>query len=265
MSKLSSSMQKRPTTLDELERGTTKNVDKMPGNIASWMRTSTAGEEFFLPTIHHEIAKLREDLYGRAEHAIATHKDNPRFNELGFSHMGPVPTYELLERAGDILEKLKALHPEPKAFTKYKKNIEGNLNFLVRNMAVNCTAAALKAAGVEPPKAFVTGSNAVKTKFFTDAEALDKSRSEPYWGTTRELLARAGAAYVYDRLAALDVRSDYLVYGSDEGRYANHPLGNPNPEAEDRAMLAPYFADVIEDYRLRCVQEKEPETADLEM
>lgn len=43
-------------------------------------------------------------------------------------------------------------------------------------------------------------TNCASRPLAKDAEQLDKLRSSPYWSTTRELFARAGAAYVQDKI-----------------------------------------------------------------
>jgi len=110
------------------------------------------------------------------------------------------------------------------------------------------------------PASFLTGGNSQETDFHTQAKQLDKTRSEPYWATTRELFARAGAAYVSDKIEAKGGRSDYLVYGADEERYATHSVGNPNPTGIDRQVLAERFDALIAVYRLECANKIEPET-----
>ncbi|AYK20407.1 hypothetical protein C0073_021710 (plasmid) [Aeromonas veronii] len=63
-----------------------------------------------------------------------------------------------------------------------------------------------------------------------------------------------------DQLDAKGARSDYLVYGADEQRYASHPVGNPNPTGSDRRVLAEHFNNLMAEYRLRCVSRAEADT-----
>jgi len=68
------------------------------------------------------------------------------------------------------------------------------------------------------------------------------------------------AAYVLDQLEAKGIRNDYLVYGADEKRYINHPIGNPNPTGLDRIVLAKHFNNLIAEYRLRYANRAEADT-----
>ena len=55
------------------------------------------------------------------------------------------------------------------------------------------------------------GENTVAyTDFYERSRKADEGRSKKYWSTPHEMLARAGALYVKDRLEALGIRNDYL-------------------------------------------------------
>ena len=105
--------------------------------------------------------------------------------------------------------------------------------------------------GMDLPPGFFGGRRSVASCFVEEAKKLDSHRASAYWATVPELLARAGAAYVHDRLEALGQRSDYLVFGAGAAQYADHPVGNPNPTQEDRAALAPLFDRLLLEYRLQ--------------
>lgn len=53
-----------------------------------------------------------------------------------------------------------------------------------------------------------------KTTFLKNAELLDEKRQKPYWGTVRELAARAFESYIEDRCRDRGWRDDYLVHGT---------------------------------------------------
>ena len=82
------------------------------------------------------------------------------------------------------------------------------------------------------------------------ALSLDTKRSVPYWGTKREMFARAFASYVSDKLRAMGCHNDYLVYGANEGRYTGERYpDDPNPSGEERRRFNELFDGVFAEYR----------------
>ncbi|WP_240533844.1 hypothetical protein [Aeromonas veronii] len=73
-----------------------------------------------------------------------------------------------------------------------KDKVEGNIAYMVRNLALACTVEAARELQVDLPLSFRSGANGRDTAFHEQAKQLDKTRSAPYWATTRELFARAG-------------------------------------------------------------------------
>ena len=74
-----------------------------------------------------------------------------------------------------------------------------------------------------------------------------RPRSNPYWGTVRELAARAFEAWVVDRLAELGIRNDYLVNFKPPEEWPGTKemdQGYPYPYADERLELAPYIARI---------------------
>lgn len=141
-----------------------------------------------------------------------------------------------------------------RAFNKVKPKVEGNLQWMVENMARWITVEAALEVGYDLGERFYGGANAVETGFLKAAKALDEKRSSPYWATDIELFARAGAQYVHYELAERGIRSDYLVYGAETDRYKDHEIGNPNPPEEDRIAFRQHFAAVIDDFRVRLLR-----------
>jgi hypothetical protein len=73
------------------------------------------------------------------------------------------------------------------------------------------------------------------TDFLQSAKALDMKRSSSYYSLPEELFARAFEAYVFDTIATAGGRSDYLVHGVEQERYAGPAYaGNPYPTGTDR-------------------------------
>ena len=99
------------------------------------------------------------------------------------------------------------------------------------------------------------------TQYAKDAQQLDKLRSSPYWATPIEMFARAGAAYVQDKLAEQGGRCDYLVYGADDGRMVAGITASPNPCGDDRVALNACFDALIDEYRARASLDADKEAA----
>jgi hypothetical protein len=77
-----------------------------------------------------------------------------------------------------------------------------------------------------------------ETDFLSGAKNLDRKRSKDYWSTGREMFARAFECWVFDTLAEQEIKSDYLVHGVEETRYAETKYrGNPYPAGEERIAI----------------------------
>ncbi len=90
----------------------------------------------------------------------------------------------------------------------------------------------------------------VDTKFYSDAKKIDSMYSKAshgYWQSDCELLARAGASWMHDKLDALNIRDDYLV-----GHSETPPLPFENefiytsPQGEERKRINQYFDAYID-------------------
>ena len=76
-------------------------------------------------------------------------------------------------------------------------------------------------------------------KFLSDAEKLDTmmGKIKPYWATNKEMLARAGACYVSDKLEEMGKENGYLVSGASEDAFKDISQFSPNPQGEDRVRI----------------------------
>lgn len=79
----------------------------------------------------------------------------------------------------------------------------------------------------EIPKEFFDIMTTIRscTNYIKAAEDLDKSYgsdSQGYWASDCELLARAGACWLHDRLSAVGIKNDYLVGHAEGKRIAPH-------------------------------------------
>lgn len=253
---LARSLLRRGVTMEELDATTSANIDRTMTNIAGWAASPKAPREAMADLVKIETNALREKFYDIAHNQLDQQRNLPNFATSGLNNRGygAITTMRVNDEIDDMMDRLKDRHPERKMFTQYKSQIRGNVAFLVANMAASATIDALRDLNLPMPQTF-SDANARDTQYLSDAKKLDKQRGSAYWATTRELFARAGAAYVNDRLESLDARSDYLVYGSDEARHLDHPVGNPNPAGADRQQFNGLFDRLMAEYRLRVVNE----------
>lgn len=90
----------------------------------------------------------------------------------------------------------------------------------------------------------------VKTEYLKNAEYLDTSRSKPYFKTNHEMLARAFACYVTDKLNEHNEKNDYLSGHSD--RYigtCNNRNVYAHPEGSERKAINEAFDKAIENLK----------------
>ena len=247
-------MKKRPSSAEEIHSRTSANAQRGADNAVSWLHGQSLENR-------EELKRILEDLYQktseafiyRAKERIAAVKGDSKMSETGFSQLGAIDSTELSAAKISILFALRDASENKRAFTKVKDKIEGNISFMINNMSQACTVEAARLLNADLPLSFRNGRQAMDTDFYKEAKRLDEERSVAYWSTTRELFARAGAAYVFDKLESKGVQSDYLVFGADENRYSDCKRGNPNPTSRDRALLIQKFDKLITEYRADCV------------
>jgi len=263
MGALSHAMKHRPGDAEDIHRRALDDARRGADNALSWFYLQSEGTRRLIKDAMESMyQKAATDFTEKAARHIEALKDKPSFSETGIGPAGAVVFEALSGMKDEIVETLHKCCDNKRGFIKVKDKMENGIAYMLRNLAMACTVEAARELQVDLPMSFRSGANERDTAFYKQAKRLDKNRSVPYWATTRELFARAGAAYVFDQLVAKGVRSDYLVYGADEQRYANHPLGNPNPMGSDRRVLAEHFNKLIAEYRLRlcCVSRAEAAT-----
>lgn len=131
---------------------------------------------------------------------------------------------------------------------KSRDQLSGNFSTLLRNAMDAEFITEAKAQGFE----FSLGASGITdSKFYLDAKKLDDvtGRTKPYWATTKELLARAGAAYVHDKLAESNKQNQYLVNGSAENAHEAIFASSPNPQGEDRTRINAAFEEAFMEIR----------------
>lgn len=81
-----------------------------------------------------------------------------------------------------------------------------------------------------------------RTDYANQAQALSGKSVDGYWVRPTEMFARAFESWVFDRVTAMGARSDYLVHGVEEDRFAGGGYkGNPYPTGEERARINAAF------------------------
>lgn len=103
--------------------------------------------------------------------------------------------------------------------------------------SMNLATKAVYSVRKEVPEEFFKVMETIKSckHYIAAAEELDKqygADSQGYWASDSELLARAGACWIRDRLGALGIKNDYLV-GHSEGQQIS-----PHGEERERINLA---------------------------
>lgn len=148
----------------------------------------------------------------------------------------------------DIAAQRVELAKQDEVFAAYVARGRVNLSFEQR-VATWKSGVERTIAGWENKKtALSEGSNrdfgSKATAFRADAGEI--SGSGDYMRRPWELAARAFEAYVWDRVAALGGRSDFLVCGVEEDRYADKDLykGNPYPAGEERRRFNAAFDEL---------------------
>ena len=253
MTALAKALKNRFATMDEIIDTSTKNARRGYDNMHSWLyHQSKESKENIRQQTEMLFDKTNVKFYEDALERIKQRLDRPGFDEDGVYH-NAVASSLTAELNEEITRVIYDGCDDAKSHRKVRKNLTANINFMLRNQAILATASVLKDMEIEPPKMFAS-YNTRETEFNKQAQQLDKGRAKPYWATTRELFARAGAAYIYDKLAAKGMQSDYLVYGADESRYIDHPVGNPNPIGEDRKDYFKHYGELLSEYRYQCIK-----------
>ncbi len=234
--------------------------------LAKARTSATQGRDYAVSWMYQQgtaaraaAAEFMKEAFARATAAFgdsamqtlkAWHAD-PRLEQVFQGDAAAVSSEQMMGWGDRMLRGLSDLADVRPAWSNARDKIDNNIRWSLRNLAVQTTMEVARDQGMELSQGFYGGRRSVASDFVENAKRLDHQRSAPYWATVPELLARAGAAYVHDRLDALKQRSDYLVFGAGAEQYADHPIGNPNPMPADRASLAPLFDRVLLEYRLQ--------------
>lgn len=86
-----------------------------------------------------------------------------------------------------------------------------------------------------------------RTDYANNAQALSGKSVNGYWVRPTEMFARAFESWVFDRVTAMGARSDYLVHGVEQDRFAGgNYKGNPYPTGEERARINAAFTKLAQ-------------------
>lgn len=88
----------------------------------------------------------------------------------------------------------------------------------------------------------------VPTNYAIEAKKMDQARSGDYWSEPHEMLARAFAAYVEDKIAGKGGKSDFLVYHAHGGillPMIDGFVARPYPEGKEREAINAAFGKFI--------------------
>ena len=81
-----------------------------------------------------------------------------------------------------------------------------------------------------------------RSSYAGQAQALSGKSTSGYWTRPTEMFARAFESWVFDKVTAMGARSDYLVHGVEEDRFAGgNYKGNPYPTGAERATINAAF------------------------
>lgn len=259
MPKLVAALSKRPSTPEEVLDRSKELAERCNSYAASWARHRQSEET------SKTTDKLFDDFFERAklklyEEAARQFANNPRAAVHGDGAVNLSMQHDLGDSVVAEVRKVCRSNDQ-KLLKKEVDAIDNNVTHMLRNMSRWMTVEAARDLGVTLDDRFLGGVNAVDTGYLTQAKALDTKRSSPYWATDLEMFARAGAQFVYYELAERGVRSDYLVFGADEERHMQHPIGNPNPVGMDRLALREHFSALIEDYRIQLLRSMDAQSA----
>ncbi|RJO61612.1 hypothetical protein C4544_02240, partial [candidate division WS5 bacterium] len=116
-------------------------------------------------------------------------------------------------RTNETLEAMNAILKAVRNRSGFNKENDGSLDRVRANMGLY--AARLKM--LEDAKGQTEKTKQVPTSFAMEAKKMDQARTGDYWSEPHEMVARAFASYVEDKVAEKGGQSDFLVYHAHGG------------------------------------------------
>lgn len=141
-------------------------------------------------------------------------------------------------QSNDTLDAISAIYKSVRGRSGFSSENKGELDRV--RVAMNLYSARINMltdanTGTEKTKKVPTG-------FAMEAKRIDQGRSTDYWATPHEMAARAFSAYVEDKIAGSDRRSDFLSFGSDNNMMEYRLLNvRPFPEGSERKAINEAF------------------------
>lgn len=252
---LATRMSWRNATPEELAERSAQGAARSKSNAESWLgRLPPEKRSEAMADLSHALESVRERIEKQVDSVVGVvGEKNPYRSFLGES--GVVGFHLLSDLADDVRNEVVSKW-RGQLGKDAPKALHGNAWHFAKHEALSQTLRAYAQHGVAVPDELLGHHELRKqSRFSKDAEALDKLRSSAYWNTTRELFARAGAAYVQDKLEDLGGRSDYLVYGAGDDRRVGDMAMSPNPSGDDRQAFRACFDALMDEYRATLTHE----------
>lgn len=138
------------------------------------------------------------------------------------------------------------------------KEQDADMKAMYTNMAEN-KRQALDELRQDPEDRMYDGRG--RSDYASQAQELSGKSENGYWTRPTEMFARAFESWVFDKVTAMGARSDYLVHGVEEDRFAGGGYrGNPYPTGEERARINAAF-----DKLTKTIKTKETDTGNVAM
>lgn len=190
------------------------------------------------PVVKSAFENLRSAMMSGAERepmTIAFKESDRAFARLSFDG-GKTPMYVSLRTAKTLQEAIDWLE---------RQNYRYKRGALETWLKLIC---AYHSKEGETTANFLMGKGA--SKFYRDAQELDKGRSKPYWSTMLEMAARAFSAYTEDKLREKGCKNDYLSNHSSNSvaEYVS-ARARPFPEGSERTVINAAFDNLFEALR----------------
>jgi len=107
---------------------------------------------------------------------------------------------------------------------------------------------------LEDAKAGTEKTKKVSTSYAIEAKKMDQARSSDYWSEPHEMVARAFAAYVEDKIAETGGQSDFLVYRAHGGillPMIDGFVARPYPEGAERIAINQAFDAFVKEIKTK--------------
>ena len=236
------------TTPEEIAEKSASGAARSKSNAESWLGSlppEKRGEA--MTDLAYALDSVREEIEKRVSAFVGAAEKNPYRQFMGES--GVIGFHVLHDLADDVRDEMVSKW-RGKLGKDAPKALKGNAWHFAKHESMSQTLKAYVERGLPVPEELL-GHEAFRksSRYAKDASKLDEQRASPYWNTTIELFARAGAAYVQDKIEELGGRSDYLVYGAGDDRRVGGMDVSPNPSGEDRQALRACFDALMDEYR----------------